>query len=54
LEPAAEAQRQQNREDRYGRHQREHKPQRHQAGSGGVFWGNGNAPLYTTAAKPGN
>jgi hypothetical protein len=43
-------------EDRRGRHQREHKPQRHQAGSGetGALWRRADMPLYTTGGKPGN
>ena len=36
LWPAAAAQRPEHGENRRGRHQREHKPQRHQAGSGGT------------------
>ena len=53
--PGTAAQRPEHGEDRRGRHQREHKPQRHQAGSGEAApHGRADAPLYTTGGKPGN
>jgi hypothetical protein len=55
LRLAMSAQRPQHGEDRRGRHQREHKPQRHQAGSERtVPTESTDAPLYTTGGKPGN
>ena len=58
LRPALSAQRPEHGENRRGRHQREHKPQRHQAVPGrndafrmGI---SADAPLYTTGGKPGN
>ena len=56
LGAAATAQRPKHGEDRDGRHQREHKPQRHQEGSGGTAPTSKAPmpPLYTTGGKPGN
>ena len=56
---SAAAQRPEHGEDRRDRHQREHKPQRHQAvpGRNGAFRmriSAADAPLYTTGGKPGN
>ena len=52
----AAAQRPEHGEDRRDRHQREHKPQRHQAVPGAErrVQASADAPLYTTGGKPGN
>ena len=52
----AAAQRPKHGKDRRDRHQREHKPQRHQAVPGAErrLHGGADAPLYTTGGKPGN
>lgn len=55
VRPRAAAQRPEHGEDRRDRHQREHKPQRHQLSSGATAPQQGtDAPLYTTGGKPGN
>jgi len=54
-QPGAATQWPEHGEDRRDRHQREHKPQRHQAGSGETAaHGGADAPLYTTGGEPGN
>jgi hypothetical protein len=52
----AAAQRPEHGKDRRHRHQREHKPQRHQVvpGRNDAFKTSADAPLYTTGGKPGN
>ena len=59
LRRRAAAQRPEHGKNRRDRHQREHKPQRHQAvpGRNGAFRmriSAADAPLYTTGGKPGN
>jgi len=50
--PVSAAKRPEHGEDRRSRHQREHKPQCHRAGSGRRK--RHRCPLYTTTAEPGN
>ncbi len=56
LRGRAAAQRPKHGKDRRDRHQREHKPQRHQQvpGRNDAFLASADAPLYTTGGKPRN